>query len=55
MHSCLGAHFARIERTEALHVITQRMRNLHSKPAPWKAMTGIVGPINVPSNSTPSH
>ena len=36
----LGAHLARIELTEALRVITQRMPNPRlPKPAPWKGLT----------------
>ncbi|ORB12198.1 cytochrome [Mycobacterium noviomagense] len=48
-HYCLGAHLARLELTEALRIITQRMPNpRRTQPAQWKAMTGIVGPISVP-------
>lgn len=48
-HYCLGAHLARVELTEALRMITQRMPNPRRiEPAQWKAMTGIVGPISVP-------
>ena len=48
-HYCLGAHLARIELTEALRIITQRMPNpRRTQPATWKAMTGIIGPISVP-------
>jgi cytochrome P450 len=48
-HYCLGAHLARIELTEALRIITQRMPNpRRTQPAQWKAMTGIIGPISVP-------
>jgi cytochrome P450 len=48
-HYCLGAHLARTELTEALRIITQRMPNpRRTQPAPWKAMTGIIGPISVP-------
>ena len=49
VHYCLGAHLARIELTEALRIITQRMPNpRRTEPARWKAMSGIVGPISVP-------
>jgi cytochrome P450 len=45
----LGAHLARIELTEALRAITQRMPNpRRTQPATWKPMTGITGPISVP-------
>jgi cytochrome P450 len=48
-HYCLGAHLARVELTEALRIITQRMPNPRRiEPAQWKAMTGIIGPISVP-------
>jgi cytochrome P450 len=44
---CLGAHLARIEFAEELGVITARMPNpRRTQPAPWKPMTGIVGPIS---------
>jgi cytochrome P450 len=48
-HYCLGAHLARVELSEALRIITQRMPNpRRAEPARWKAMTGIIGPISVP-------
>ena len=41
VHYCLGAHLARLELTEALRVITQRMPNpRQSGPSPWKGMSG---------------
>lgn len=49
MHYCLGAHLARLELTEALRVITQRMPNPRAAgPAPWKAISGITGPTTLP-------
>jgi cytochrome P450 len=49
VHYCLGAHLARIELTEALRVITQRLHNpRRAGPAPWEALRGITGPIAVP-------
>ena len=49
VHYCLGAHLARLELTEALRVITRRMPNpARTAPAPWKAMSGITGPIKLP-------
>jgi cytochrome P450 len=49
VHYCLGAHLARLELTEALRVITQRMPNpRRTGPAPWKAITGITGPTTLP-------
>lgn len=49
VHYCLGAHLARLELTEALRVITQRMPNpRRTGPAPWKAISGITGPTTLP-------
>jgi cytochrome P450 len=49
VHYCLGSHLARLELTEALRVITQRMPNpRQTGPAPWKGMAGITGPTTVP-------
>lgn len=49
VHYCLGAHLARLELTEALRVITQRMPNpRRTGPAPWKAISGITGPMTLP-------
>jgi cytochrome P450 len=51
-----GAHLARIELTEALRIITQRMPNpRRTQPARWKPMTGIIGPISVPLEFDPGH
>jgi cytochrome P450 len=48
VHYCLGAHLARLELTEALRIITQRMPNPHrTGPAPWKAISGITGPTTL--------
>jgi cytochrome P450 len=48
VHYCLGAHLARLELTEALRIITQRMPNpRRTGPAPWKAISGITGPTTV--------
>jgi cytochrome P450 len=48
VHYCLGAHLARLELTEALRIITQRMHNpRRTGPAPWKAISGITGPTTV--------
>lgn len=55
-HYCLGAHLARLELTEALRSITQRMPNpRRTEPAQWKAMTGIIGPISVPLKFDTGH
>lgn len=49
VHYCLGSHLARLELTEALRVITQRMPNARRVgPAPWKAISGITGPTTLP-------
>jgi cytochrome P450 len=49
VHYCLGSHLARLELTEALRVITQRMPNpRQTGPAPWRAISGITGPISLP-------
>jgi cytochrome P450 len=49
VHYCLGSHLARLELTEALRIITQRMPNpRRTGPAPWKAISGITGPTNLP-------
>ncbi len=48
VHYCLGSHLARLELTEALRVITRRMPNpRRTGPSPWKAISGITGPITV--------
>lgn len=49
VHYCLGAHLARLELTEALRVITARMPNPRlAGPTPWRAVSGIAGPLSVP-------
>jgi cytochrome P450 len=49
VHNCLGSHLARLERTDALRVITQRMPNPRlTSPARWKAISGITGPTTLP-------
>jgi cytochrome P450 len=56
IHYCLGAHLARLELTEALRVITQRMPNARQTgPSPWKGMAGITGPLTVPLEFEPGH
>ncbi|MGO9154008.1 cytochrome P450 [Mycobacterium sp.] len=56
VHYCLGAHLARLELTEALRVITQRMPNpRQTGPSPWKGMAGIAGPLTVPLEFDPGH
>lgn len=56
MHYCLGANLARLELAEALAVMTRRMPNAHrTGPAPWKALTGISGPITLPIGFDPCH
>jgi cytochrome P450 len=56
VHYCLGAHLARLELTEALRVMTQRMPNPRlTAPTPWPAMAGITGPRSVPLEFDPGH
>lgn len=56
VHYCLGAHLARLEMTEALRVITQRMPNARpTGPSPWKGMAGITGPLSLPVEFDPGH
>ncbi|MCV7228062.1 cytochrome P450 [Mycolicibacterium komossense] len=48
-HYCLGSHLARLELTAALQVFTSRFTALHrTGPAPWKAITGVTGPVTLP-------
>ncbi len=48
-HYCLGSHLARLELTQALTVMSQRMPNLRrTGPAPWPSMIGVTGPCSVP-------
>ncbi|MDT5260201.1 MAG: hypothetical protein QOD10_5281 [Mycobacterium sp.] len=54
-HYCLGSHLARLELTQALTVMTQRMPNLRrTGPAPWPSMIGVTGPATVPVEFDPS-
>jgi len=56
VHYCLGSHLARLELTEALRVITQRMPNpRRTGPAPWKAISGITGPTTLPLEFDDGH
>jgi cytochrome P450 len=49
LHYCLGAHLARLELTEALTVMAQRMPNARrAGPAPWKPLSGLSGPTSLP-------
>jgi cytochrome P450 len=49
LHHCLGAHLARLELTEALTVMAQRMPNpRRTGPAPWKPLSGLSGPATLP-------
>ncbi|WP_420873568.1 cytochrome P450 [Mycobacterium riyadhense] len=48
-HHCLGAHLARAELTQALTVMTRRMRNpRRTGPAPWKPFAPLTGPATLP-------
>jgi cytochrome P450 len=45
----LGSHLARLELTQALTVMAQRMSNLRrTGPATWPSMVGVTGPATVP-------
>ena len=56
VHYCLGAHLARLELTEALRVITQRLPEpRQTRPGPWPGMAGITGPLSVPLEFEPGH
>lgn len=49
VHYCLGANLARVELTEALAVLARRMPDLcRIGSAPWKPITGIAGPTELP-------
>lgn len=48
-HYCLGSHLARLELTEALTVMAQRMPGLRrTGPSPWPSMLGVTGPRTLP-------
>lgn len=47
--NCLGAHLARTELTQALILMTRRMRNpRRAGPAPWKPFAQLTGPAALP-------
>jgi cytochrome P450 len=48
-HYCLGANLARAEMTEALRILSQRLRRLRlDGEVEWRADTGITGPTTLP-------
>jgi cytochrome P450 len=54
-HYCLGSHLARLELTQALTVMTQRLPNLRrTGPAPWPSMIGVTGPATLPIEFDPT-
>jgi cytochrome P450 len=56
VHYCLGAHLARLELTEALKVITQRLPSpRQTGPSPWQGMAGITGPLTLPLEFDAGH
>jgi cytochrome P450 len=56
IHHCLGANLARAELAEALTLMARRMPNLErAGAAPWKAVTGISGPITMAVTFDPGH
>lgn len=56
VHYCLGTHLARRELIEALTVITARMPNpRRSRPAPWKPLSGVSGPLHLPIEFDTGH
>jgi cytochrome P450 len=56
LHYCLGAHLARLELTEALTVMAQRMPNpRRTGPAPWKPLSGLSGPATLPIKFDAGH
>ena len=49
IHYCLGANLARLELSEALKILTRRIKDpSRSGPAPWKPMLGLSGPTTLP-------
>jgi cytochrome P450 len=55
-HYCLGSHLARLELTQALTVMAQRMPKLRrTGPAPWPSMIGVTGPTTLPVEFDPGH
>ncbi|QQW37344.1 cytochrome P450 [Mycobacterium marinum] len=49
VRNCLGAHLARTELTQALMLMTRRMRNpRRAGPAPWKPFAQLTGPAALP-------
>jgi cytochrome P450 len=54
-HFCLGSHLARLELTQALTLMAQRMPNLRrTGTSPWPSMLGVTGPATVPVEFDPS-
>ena len=53
IHYCLGANLARLELSEALKILTYRIKDpVRSGPAPWKPMLGLSGPTTLPIEFT---
>jgi cytochrome P450 len=53
IHECLGRHLARLELSEGLDVLANRLGDLKADgPAPWKPLTGVSGPSALPVTFT---
>ncbi len=49
VHYCLGANLARLELSEGLRILAQRLPDARRvEPAPWKPMLGMSGPLSLP-------
>jgi cytochrome P450 len=54
-HYCLGANLARLELSEALKILTRRIRHPRRVgPAPWKPLLGMSGPTSLHVEFDPS-
>jgi len=52
-HYCLGANWARLELSEAMKFVTQRVCNsTRTGPALWKPLAALSGPVTLPVQSS---